>query len=438
MSELDAHEGMGAGARLGVVVCFALLCGSIFGFLWINSGGKVPLLGSSGYTVAVDLPRAANVVYFSDVMVAGVKVGKVVSVEADGDHAHVVMRLDGAVAPLHRGASVEVGAKSLVEESYLDVTDGTGPVVASGSTLAPGAGKATTQLSDVLDTLDAPTRASVRRVLRSLGAGTRGTRSAVSDALQGLGDLGDHGRTVFDALAAQSADIKGLTRSSTRVLAALASRRAQLSQMVSDTNLITGATAGQQQDVRRAVRALPGVMTSARGASDDLERLAGSLGPVARNLRSAAAPLTRALNELPATSRDLRATMPSLTGTLRAAPATLTRVPAFTQQVDGLLPPAAAVLAQADPMLGYLQPYGRDIAAWFTNFAQTIALGDRNGKAFRVMPVLNDQSLTGQPLSSNVGPLNRFSPLPGPGTLQDPTVWGGRTYPHVGGNPGGQ
>ncbi|MEN8674053.1 MlaD family protein [Nocardioides sp.] len=430
MSDVDAN-GAKPLSRMITVVAFTLACAGIFGFLWVNSGGKVPVAGSNRYTVAVDLPRVANVVYFSDVMVAGIKVGKVTDVEERGDHARVVMELDETVAPVHDGASVQVRAKSLIEESFLEITDGEGAEVPNGGVLADGAGKAPTQLSDVLETLDEPTRTALTRSVRSLGKGVEGADPAISDAVEGLGYLGRNGLTVTDALAAQGEDLRSLTRSSTRVLAALTERRGQLSQLVGDSREVFEATAGQRADLEAFVRALPPVLTAADEGSDDLTRLGDALDPVAANLEAAAPDLTAALRALPATTRDLRAAVPSLSTVLDRAPRTLTRVPTFSARGRALLPDTQAVLSDLNPVLGYLQPYGRDVAAFFTNFAQTLGLGDVNGKAFRVMPPLNEQSYKGIPITTNIGPLDKFNPLPLPGSLDNLAPYGNRSYPRV-------
>lgn len=430
MSETD-EVSLDSKVRLVIVVAFTAFCGLIFSFLWTNSGGKVPVVGGSGYAVEVDVPRVANVVYFSDVMVADVKVGKVAEVEERGDRARIVLELDEAVAPLHEGATVQIGGKSLVEESFVEVTDGDGSELPSGAVLPADAGAGPTQLDDVLKTLDPKTRTSLRAILRSMDLATDGSKKAVADAVRGLGDIGRRGSTVLDALADQGEDIEGLTRNAARVLAAMSERRTELSTLVRDANLLARTTAGQKDDIRAVLQALPPLMATARDGSDDLETLAIALAPVAKNLRAAAPYVTAALRQLPATTRDLRATLPSVDNVLDSAPATLKRTPRFADNVESLLPSAEQVLADVNPMLGYLAPYDRDLAAWFTNFAQTIGLGDVNGKAFRVMPVVSDQSLTGWPFSTNIGPLDRYNPLPGPGSLENPGPYGDTPYPHV-------
>lgn len=429
MSDVDAQQTPPA-RRLGWVVGFTAACVGIFGFLWTNSGGTVPLVDRGGYTVVAEVPRAANVVYFSDVMVAGVKVGKVVEVAEQGDGARIVMELDEQAAPLHEGALVRIGAKSLVEESYVEITDGEGAELASGDALPADAAQEVVQLDDVLRSLDEPTRAELSQTLVSLGATTADSQQAVADAVTGLGHLGREGEDVLGALAAQSDSLTTLSGNATELLAALSSRQAQVAQLVASADEVTRATAGQSEQLAATVESLPGLLESAGAASDDLVAVSTALTPVATHLRAAAPHLTAALTELPATAASLRGLLPDLDTVLVSAPATLDQVPALTTDIDALLPQGEGLLADLNPVLGYLEPYGQDVAAWFTNFAQTIALGDVNGKAFRVMPVLDEQSLRGYPVTTN-DVLDRFNPLPAPGSLDDPDLWAGGDYPRV-------
>ncbi len=407
-------------SRVIAVVAFVALCVGIFAFLWVNSGGRIPLASTTGYEVTATMPRVSNAVYFSDVMIAGVKVGKVRGVKEHGDHSTMLLELDQAAAPLHEGALFEIRAKSLVEESFVSIVDGNGPVVDDHHVFGLASSKEAVRLDDVLDSLDAPTRASLTSTMRSAGLATDGSKDEISSAVEGLGQLGREGRTALDALADQSDDLTRLTRSSTRVLSALAERRAQLSSLVTNADRLTDVTSGQRDDLEATIRALPPLMKSARDGSDDLRTLADRLDPVARNLKAAAPDLTAALRELPQTSADLRGLLPALDQVVDSAPRTLTRVPTLSEDIIGLTPPAEAVLADLNPVLGYVEPYGRDVAAWFTNFAQTIATGDVNGRAFRVMGVFNEQNFKGLPVNTNIGALDKYNPLPAAGSLTNP------------------
>lgn len=406
-------------AQRAVLGLFTVLCAVVFGYLWVNSGGAIPGVTASAYRITATFPRVANLVYFSDVMVAGVKVGKVKEVTPVGDRARVVMELDN-YPPLHQGATAQIRAKTLVEESFVEIQDGTGPVLPNGSTLPDSAGKGPTQLNDVLLAMDGRTRGALAEEMRSLGVATDGTQPAISDAVRGLGALGRGGRTALDALAAQSDDLKQLTGHTAAMMAALNTQRGQIAQLVSDADRLTTATADGQRDLADTMRALPPVLRSARDASASLTDLGDALRPVARNLDQAAPDLSAALDELPDTAADLRRLLPDLDAALHKAPDTLHRVPDFADATRRLIPKAETDLTDLNPMLGYLKPYGPELGGVLTTFGQTLASGDANGNWLRTMIFVTDQSLKGYPVSTQIGPLRRFNPYPAPGQLTRP------------------
>lgn len=428
MNVIEARRATVSRELLGVVT-FTLLCSMIFGFLWVNSGGRVPLK-SSGYELTATVPRVGNLVYFSDVMMAGVKVGKVTEVTPEGDHALVRFRLDKDVVPLHDGATLQVGAKSLVEESYLEVTDGDGDEVEGGSRLPAGSAKAPVQLDDVYRSLDKGTRDAASALLQSSGAATNGRQDEIEAAAVGLGMAGRNGEPVLAALSEQSDELDDVARNTALVLAALGKRREAITSLVDNAATVTEVTAGSAEDVRSVVREVPTTLDAVQASEDDVEQIAGALTPVAKNLRTASPDLTAALVELPATTRDLRAVLPSLHQVVRRSPTTLDEVPTLSSDVRGMVPEAKRFFADVNPMLAYLSPYGKDIAAYFSNFAATLSTGDANGAAFRLMVGFSDQSVFGNPANLNIGPLNRLNPIPDAGSLQSPKAHDG-DYPRV-------
>jgi phospholipid/cholesterol/gamma-HCH transport system substrate-binding protein len=421
-----------ATVRLLVVVAFTALCAAIFAFLWVNSGGKVPGYSPAAYRVAVDIPRVANLVYFGDVMIAGVRVGKIAEIAEAGDHAHVTMELDPAAAPLHEGAVVRVRAKSLIEETFLEITDGSGPAIADSATLPAGSARIPTQVNDVLTSLDEPTRESLGSAVRAAGLSTADGRQAVAEAVSGLGLLGREGHDALDALAAQSEDLKRLTGTTAAVLAALNTQQGRIAELVTAADDVTAATANRAEQIGTMMRELPPVLTSARGASDDLRTLAGSLAPVAADLDDAAADLSAALVELPGTAADLRATLPALDGTLDRAPATLDRVPGLTDDLDVFAPPTSELLRDVNPALAYLRPYASDVVAIFQNFGAAMSGGDARGHIFRILPLVSEQTFKGHPVATDAVPLRtRQNPIPAPGAAADPGTINTEPYPRV-------
>lgn len=404
--------------RTLVVLGFAALCAVLFGWLWASGGGRIPgITHAPKYTVAFRDSNVLNLAHFGDVQVAGVRVGRVQDLTADRNSARVVIGLDPVSAPLHRGATVRVGIRSLEGPSYVEVVDGNGPPIPAGSTLPDTAVKPSVDLRAVLASLDPKTRAKLGATLRSLGAGTRGTQQSVAQVMSALGVIGRQGYTAVDAIAAQSEDLRQLAAQTTALLDALDTGQGQIADAVRNAQRLTAATAGQRQAVEATVKNLPGVVGSARTAAGKLTTLSGSLAPVAANLNRAAPDLDHALLQLPATTADLRGLLPALDGTLGEAPATLNRVPTLGDDVTALVPKAQFELRDLNPMLAYLSPYGHDVAAFFTNFGAAFSSTDENGYNFmRLMPVFNEQSLKGYPIeTSNLGPLTKTNAYPAPG-----------------------
>jgi phospholipid/cholesterol/gamma-HCH transport system substrate-binding protein len=416
--------------RLAILVVFTASCAGIFGYLWVNSGGKLPAVTEDGYQVSFDVPQVANLVTYSDVMIAGVPVGKVESVVPHEGGAKVTVKLDDG-HPLHDGAKAQIRNKTLVEETFVELTDGEGADIANGAELPPGSARPGVNLDDVLASIDGETRASLGRSLRSLGKGTQGTRQQNSDALTGLGLVGRQGADVAGALADQSKDLQELSANSAALLAALDTRRGQIAELVESANTVTEATAGSAGEIEAVVRALPPLLDTAREASGGLNKVSASLSPVAANLAESAPALSAALEELPATSADLRALLPSLDGVLTKAPATLSMVPRLADDVRAIIPGAAVALSDVNPMLAYLKPYGPEVAAYFTNWNDSLNAGDSVAKFWRVYPILNEKSLAGSPVNTNkFSPFDKFSPYPLPGSLQKPGPFE-RPYPRV-------
>jgi phospholipid/cholesterol/gamma-HCH transport system substrate-binding protein len=417
--------------RAMTVVAFISACALLFGYLWINMGGRLPLVSGDGYRVTFESKDVDNLVYDSDVMVAGVRVGKVRQLDGRDGTATAVLQIDDdAVMPLHEGAKLHLRSKSLIEETYVEIVDGDGAELPDGARLPSDALVPSVQLDDVLASLDQGTRADLSAALTSLGASTEQTGDQIAQTLSGLGSLGREGYDALDALEAQSEDLKRLVSTSSRVMQSLDTGQGRIVDLVEQADRLTSSTASQKDDIEATLRTLPGVLSTARQATSDLSVLARDLGPVTKGLDQAAPALTKALVELPATTRDLRGLLPSLDATLDKAPATLGRVPDVAEQLVDIIPTTRATLADVNPMLAFIEPYGRDLSAFIANWTAMMQNDDVNGHYLRIFPVLNEQSIKGNPLPLNTGLLDKSNAYPKPGESLNPGPFTG-SYPHV-------
>lgn len=420
----------GLNNRSLVLVAFLATCGLAFAWLLGGTGIKRPFLDNGQYTASVVVDDVDNLVHASQVQVAGVKVGSVKSVKHVDGGAEVEFALTEDVAPLHDGVKIRVGERSLVGETYLEITDGGGEEIRSGAELPANAVVPSVQLRDVLSDLDPGTRKELGGLLRSLGEGTVGTGEDVDHLLEGLGNLGREGHTALDAIAAQSEDLTALARNTSAVLEALDAGQGDIATLVTEANELTGATAGQRDSIEATLRKTPGVLDSAREATGSLSELAFALDPVAADLRAAAPDLTTALRELPGTTNDLSAMLKPLSGVLDKAPATLTKVPRTSRDLSALVPKARVTLSDVNPMLAYIKPYGPELAAYFANFNAVLNYKDENGASYlRLTPLVNTHSPQ-LPISTNGLLGNYTNAFPAPGTGATPGPFTGK-YPRI-------
>lgn len=401
-----------------------------FLFLWGSSGGPLP--GGSGYRLSFRTDDVKNLQPAGDVRIAGVLVGRVTSQEVDGETAVVHLELDREVAPLHEGATARIGLKSVIGQSFVELRDGDGAELADGSVLEGAAVVPAVEIDEVMNTFDARTKRSLRGALTGLGPATRGTGSSVDQLLRGAGMIGREGYTAVDAIEAQNKDLEALVDESTTILAALNTRRTHLSSLVRNAQQLTRVTATQSDDVEATVRGLPGLVDSAGRATAQLDGLATDLEPVARDLETAAPGLSRALEDLPSVTGDLRALLPHMDSSLGRAPATLDQVPALAGGVSGVAPDLELLLADANPMLAYLSPYGTDIGSFFGNFGASFDAPIENGvRPVRLAPIFSEYSVRNNPLQlTTLNPLHWNNPYPAPLKAGSPAPYRGR-YPHV-------
>ncbi|KQY55690.1 hypothetical protein ASD11_14340 [Aeromicrobium sp. Root495] len=418
--------------RGGILATFIGACVLVFGYLWINMGGTIPVVTNDGYRVSVPMEDVDNMVYDSDVRMAGVRIGKVRGMEVEDGAAQVLLQIDAdTVTPLHDGVKIRLRSKSLVEETYVEIEDGSGADLANGTRLDAKAVQPPVQLHDVLTSLDKPTRASLGSAIRSLGESTDGRKASVDQVAGGLGDLGVEGHDVMDALADQSKELKSMVRQTTSLVDALDTRQGQIVTLVKDADRLTKATAASREDLQATMRELPGVLDSAKEATGSLGELSESLTPVAADLRTAAPKLNDSLVELPAVTADLRGLLPALDGTLDRLPKTLKKVPAVAKDGQEIIPTTRTALADLNPMLTYLSPYAPDLTAFFTNWGAMMQHQDANGHYLRIMPVLSEAAVKSLPISTHVGFLNRSNAYPLPGGALNPGSPFSGAYPRV-------
>src|ERR1700759_548545 len=155
-------EAPSVGKILAMVV-FALSCFGLLLFLWLAFGGPVPLK-PKGYRFQASFAEVGQLANQSDVRMSGVPVGKVEQITADKPTggADVTIQLDAKYAPLPSDAKAILRQKTLLGETYVELTPGTRSArpILEGGRLAASRVAPTVELDEILNSFDAKTRAA--------------------------------------------------------------------------------------------------------------------------------------------------------------------------------------------------------------------------------------------------------------------------------------
>ncbi|HEU4979192.1 MAG TPA: MlaD family protein [Solirubrobacteraceae bacterium] len=357
--------------QLAVMVLFALSCFGLLLYLWLSFGGPAPLK-PKGYRFTVLFPQAAQLSSQADVRISGVPVGRVISVGL-GPHntSKAVLELQTRYAPLHADARAALRQKTLLGETYVELTPGTraAPAIREGGQLPAGRVTPMVALDEIFRSFDAPTRKALRTWMQAMAAGFTGRGQDISDAFGNLVPFTEDTGALASILHVQSADVRRLVRGTGTVFGALSQRGDQLRALIRGADATFSATNASGAALADAFRVLPRFERTSRAALTQLDALAGQASPVLDRLRPAISQLGPTFAELHVVAPGLESTLSgldALSRTSRAGFPALVRAVGTLRTLLGSLSPS---LRQLNPLLRYFGPYDREAEAFFSNFA---------------------------------------------------------------------
>ena len=376
------------GARLGALAALVLAV-VVVGFL---------MLGGGGYSVAVTVPNAGQLVKGNEVKVGGVPVGTVESIELTPDgHARLELGIDDdGLLPLHRGTKAIIRATSLggIANRYISLQPGpnnAAPIPDGGSIPAEDV-KPIVDLDAVLNALGPPARRDLSRLVQSAAgafdgaereanAGLRYLNPAVSQASLTARELMRDEKslerfiveaaTVVDAVTEPRADLEQLVANASGAATAIASEDRALDRTLVELPATLRRVNTSLVNVRGTLQDLRPALVDARPAAPLLSRVLTRLAPIARR----ALPLvarTRRVVDAPGTAADLL-------GVVRGFPALAEiAVPAFGS--------ADQTLRDALPVVQEARPYTPDVIGGLVNGfgGSTTGYYDANGHYARI------------------------------------------------------
>jgi phospholipid/cholesterol/gamma-HCH transport system substrate-binding protein len=213
--------------------------------------------GPSSYLLRIPTADASGIFPGSDVTIAGANAGTVreVTLARDGD-AMITVALDPAFTPLHTDATAQLRPKSLLGEMYVALDPGTsGPALASGATLPRLQVNRATDLQQVFNTFDQPTRTKLQTLVDELGGGLAGRGDQLNQAIgPGERDVADLA-AISSTLNARNAELQTVIATLNTVTTELArsDRRQQLAMLIHTTRQLMANLRSQQAQLQRAV-----------------------------------------------------------------------------------------------------------------------------------------------------------------------------------------
>jgi phospholipid/cholesterol/gamma-HCH transport system substrate-binding protein len=343
--------------RILTMVVFALSCFGLLLFLWLSFGGSIPLK-PQGYRVQVAFPEAATLASEADVRIAGVSVGKVRKLDVDERTNRTVatIELDREYAPLRDDARAMLRQKTLLGETYVQLTPGHGSrTIPEGGRLDDGQVADTVQLDEIFDALDPQTRASFRTWQRQLAKGVQGRGRDFNDALGTLPGFAADGADVLAVLDSQNAALKRLVKNTGVTFAALTENEQQLRTLITSSKRVFDATASRNDALAEAVRIFPTFLDESKATLARLETFSTDTRPLVQDLRPVAQDLKPTLADVHATAPHLERFFRNLDPLIDASK---TGLPAARDTIEGaqpLLDSLHPFLGQLNPMLQYLE-----------------------------------------------------------------------------------
>ncbi len=367
--------------RLGLVAAFAAIVVAVIVIQRVSA--------PASYLMHIPAADASGIFPGSNVTIAGANAGTVqsVSLAPNGD-AVITAAIDQAFAPVHTDATAQLRPKSLLGEMYVAIDPGSpGPALPSGATLPRLQVNRSTDLQQVFNTFDQPTRAKLRTLVDELGGGLAGRGDQLNQSIpSGQRDVADLAQ-ISATLNARDAELQAVIASLNTVATELArsDRRASLGLLIRSTRQLMGNLQRQQAQLQQAV-------VSADYALGNL-------------------------------NQGLQGTAPALSGIAAALPGT---VAATTQLLGPLGTSSNALLPRLNQLMQGIQ-YGPSVFGG----------RDANGYATRISLVLGCGSVS--PCPQLPGPLSGLPAGSGgqpPGTTPPGTTPPGTTSPGIGGTGG--
>ncbi len=385
----------------------------------------IVLQGGSSYQVRAIFSNASQIVNGDLVEVSGNSIGTVsnISLTPNGQAVLTLTINQGAFDPLRQGTLATVREVSLsgVASRYVDLRLGsaTGAPIPNNGVIPTRYTASEVDLDQLLDTLDAPTRASLQNVIRGSASQYAAEGKKMQAAWQYLNPAVASSSMLFREINRDTSKFKNFIVKSSHLVTDISTRRSDLAGLVQHLSTTTQALASQNTALGESIQRLPGFMALAdttfvnlRTALNEVTPLVNVSKPVAPKLQALleqlkplaedSLPTVRALSHIisrPGPANDLielnQLSVPLSGVTCGSGSGSSScdgTVNADGKQRLGAFPESVISLNDSTPELSVARPYAVDLTGWFEGYTHPGVI-DANGGTSRVAPVVGLTSI---------------------------------------------
>jgi phospholipid/cholesterol/gamma-HCH transport system substrate-binding protein len=281
------------------VLAIAVVLAAVVAVLFVVFAG-----GDNGgtYRVRAIFMNAFSVIKGEDVKIAGVKVGKIESLDVTPDKkAAVVLRIDkSGFDDFRADAECTIRPQSLIGEKFVECTptqprpeNAQKPPPLRKITRGPGKGQYLLPVSQTSKPVDLdlvnnilrlPYRERLTIILNELGTGLAGRGDDLRQAIVNADPALKETDRVLAVLAAQNRTLAKLADDGDTILAPLARERRHVAGFVTHANTVAEATAERSGALRENIDKLPAFLRELRPTMQRLGGLADEMTPVLTDL----------------------------------------------------------------------------------------------------------------------------------------------------------
>ena len=368
--------------RIAAMVGFTLSVAALLMFLWTAFGGTLPLK-PEGYRFKAEFPEASLLVQEADVRMAGVNVGKVKSKElgAGGRTTLVEIEIDERFAPIGRDARAILRQKSLLGETYVEITPGStgAEQLDDGGTLARANVDDTVELDEVFRVFDEETREGFQQWLHEAGIVTSGRWARdFNDSLGNAAPFFEGGADLLQPLAEQEVALRRVVRDTGRVFDAISREEGQLRGLITGGEATFGALASRDDALAETFQVFPTFLRETRTTVRRLEDFARNTDPLVRDLREPARDLAPTLRDLGDLSPDLEKLFRDIDPLVRVSERGIPAAERFLQGAEPVLEATHVFMPELNPILSYLS-FARGQLAQFITVGGAALAGNGEG-----------------------------------------------------------